>query len=92
MSSFGNIDISNINTPQKVEEVKNQVRKEMAMANAQELINNINKHCYKMCLGNPGSSLSSTDEGCLGRCMDKFLASWDVVSRAYIGRVQQENK
>ncbi|KAJ1833927.1 protein translocase subunit, partial [Coemansia sp. RSA 2703] len=64
------------------EEVKQQVRKEMAMANAQELINNLNKNCYKMCLSTPGSSLSTSDEGCLARCMDKFLGSWDVVSRS----------
>ncbi|KAJ2603136.1 protein translocase subunit [Coemansia sp. RSA 1721] len=87
MSSLSGMNLSSSNK----EEVKQQVRKEMAMANAQELVNNINKNCYEMCLSkNPGTSLSTSDDSCLARCMDKFLASWDVVSRAYVTRVQQE--
>ncbi|KAJ1647266.1 protein translocase subunit [Coemansia asiatica] len=86
-SSASGLNLSSANK----DEVKQRVRKEMAMANAQELVNNINKNCYQMCLSkNPGTSISSSDETCLARCMDKFLASWDVVSRAYVSRVQQE--
>ncbi|KAJ2843122.1 protein translocase subunit, partial [Coemansia erecta] len=82
-SSASGLNLSSANK----DEVKQRVRKEMAMANAQELVNNINKNCYQMCLSkNPGTSISSSDETCLARCMDKFLASWDVVSRAYVSR------
>ncbi len=28
--------------------------------------------CFKACLGNPGSSLSSSDQKCLNRCMDRY--------------------
>ncbi|KAI8323017.1 hypothetical protein GQ54DRAFT_258991 [Martensiomyces pterosporus] len=93
MSGLGNFNLNlsgSGDLSAKKEEVKNQVRKELAMANAQELINNINKHCFKMCVTNPGASLSSSDEGCISRCMDKYLASWDAVSRAYVARIQKE--
>ncbi|KAJ1997622.1 protein translocase subunit [Coemansia thaxteri] len=75
---------------ERKEEVKQQVRQELAMANAQELISNVNKHCVKMCIATPGTSLSGSDEACLSRCMDKYLASWDTVSRAYVARINQE--
>ncbi|KAI7819552.1 Tim10/DDP family zinc finger-domain-containing protein [Kickxella alabastrina] len=87
-SNFTSMDLSG----SKKEEVKQQVKRELAMANAQELVNNVNKNCFKLCLTNPSTSLSSIDEGCLSRCMDKYLGSWDIVSRAYVARVQQENK
>ncbi|KAJ2899959.1 protein translocase subunit [Coemansia aciculifera] len=74
----------------KKEEVKQQVKQELAMANAQELINSVNKQCFKLCIPNPGTSLSSSEQASLSRCMDKYLASWDVVSRAYVARVNQE--
>lgn len=28
--------------------------------------------CFKMCLSSPGSSLSSSDQKCLSRCMDRY--------------------
>ncbi|PVZ98993.1 hypothetical protein BB558_004999 [Smittium angustum] len=65
------------------EQLKNQVRKELAMANAQELINSINEHCFKMCIQKPGSKIDSSEESCLDRCMDKYMAAWDLVSRSY---------
>ncbi|KAJ2078713.1 protein translocase subunit [Coemansia sp. RSA 988] len=94
MSSFGS-NTFNLSgdfarsTPDK-EEVKKQIQKEIAVANAQELIKNINKNCFKLCIPSPGPSLSNNDKACLSRCTGKYLASWDTVSHAYIDRVQQQ--
>ncbi|KAJ1873760.1 protein translocase subunit [Coemansia sp. RSA 376] len=92
MSSFGGFN-SAASTPgvARKEDVMQQVKQELALANAQELINSINKQCYKMCIPSPGTSLSSSEQASLSRCMDKYLASWDTVSRAYVARVTQEN-
>ncbi|KAJ2802657.1 protein translocase subunit [Coemansia sp. 'formosensis'] len=92
MSSFGfNSSSQSTGSVARKEDVMQQVKQELAMANAQELINSINKQCYKMCIPNPGTSLSSSEQASLSRCMDKYLASWDTVSRAYVARVTQEN-
>ncbi|KAJ2327745.1 protein translocase subunit [Coemansia sp. RSA 2681] len=91
MSGFGgSFSSSTQAAPARKEEVMQQVKQELAMANAQELINSINKQCFKLCVPSPGPSLSTSEQASLSRCMDKYLASWDVVSRAYVSRVTQE--
>ncbi|KAJ2553353.1 protein translocase subunit [Coemansia sp. RSA 1836] len=92
MSGFGgSFSSSSTQTaPARKEDVMQQVKQELAMANAQELINSINKQCFKQCIPSPGPSLSTSEQASLSRCMDKYLASWDVVSRAYVSRVTQE--
>jgi len=32
----------------------------------------VRDHCFKMCITSPGSSLSSSEQKCLGRCMDRY--------------------
>ncbi|KAJ1837491.1 protein translocase subunit, partial [Coemansia sp. RSA 2708] len=87
MSSSGfSLDQLSGNGSLSKDDVMQQVKSELAMANAQELISNINKHCFKLCVPRPGSSLSSSEQDSLGRCVDKYLASWDTVSRAYVAK------
>ncbi|RDW65455.1 mitochondrial import inner membrane translocase subunit tim-13 [Coleophoma crateriformis] len=71
--------------------VMNQVRQEAAMTNARQLIEKVNEHCFDKCVPKPGSSLSSGETTCFTQCMEKYMAAWNVVSRQYIGRIQQEN-
>ncbi|PVU85295.1 hypothetical protein BB560_007077, partial [Smittium megazygosporum] len=73
-----------------IEEVKTQVKKELAIVQAQALIRALNENCFKMCFKNPGSKLSSSDETCLSNCVSKYLDAWDSVSRVYLQRIQTE--
>ncbi|CDS13258.1 Putative Mitochondrial protein-transportingATPase [Lichtheimia ramosa] len=75
----------------KKQEVMDKVRSELALANAQELINKINEKCYEKCVPKPGSSLSSGEQACLSKCMDRYMEAWNVVSRAYVSRIQRES-
>jgi import inner membrane translocase subunit TIM13 len=93
MSLFG----SSVPAPSKSsEEIKaslvQQLQQESAMNNARALIGKINEHCYDACIPAPGSSLSSKESGCLSSCMEKYIAMWNVTSRTYIARVNQESK
>ncbi|KAJ2159683.1 protein translocase subunit [Coemansia sp. RSA 552] len=94
MSSFGfgSSPATSTDAAPSKEEVMNQVRSEMAVANAQALIGNINRHCFKLCVQNPAASLSSSEEASLSRCVDKYLSSWDTVSRAYMTHLQQQQQ
>ncbi|RKP05963.1 Tim10/DDP family zinc finger protein, partial [Thamnocephalis sphaerospora] len=74
----------------KKQEVMDQVRGELAMANAQELINKVNEKCFNKCVPKPGTLLDGTEQGCISKCMDRYMEAWNVVSRAYISRVQRE--
>jgi import inner membrane translocase subunit TIM13 len=36
------------------------------------LLQTVRDHCFKLCISSPGSSLSSSEQKCLGRCMDRY--------------------
>ncbi|KAJ1644312.1 protein translocase subunit [Dispira simplex] len=75
----------------KKEELKQQIRSEFALANAQELINKMSEKCYTGCVSKPGKSLGRTETDCLSKCMKKYLEAWNMVSQAYTRRIQEES-
>ncbi|KAI9183688.1 protein translocase subunit [Blastocladiella emersonii ATCC 22665] len=93
MSFFGGATNPSAAAGPSLEERKNQimqqVRQELALANAQELINKVSDNCFKLCVTKPGEKL--TEEPCLSKCMDRYLESWNVVSRAYVAALQKAN-
>lgn len=52
----------------------------------------VNEHCFDKCIPAPNSTLSSSEEGCLSTCMEKYISLWNVASRSYITRVGKESK
>ncbi len=52
----------------------------------------VNEHCFEKCVPSPGTSLSKREEGCFTACMEKYMATWNVVSRQYIGRIQRSQQ
>ena len=50
----------------------------------------LNEHCFERCVPKPGSSLSSTETTCYTYCMEKYMASWNTVSRQYVARIQRD--
>ncbi|ORZ01079.1 Tim10/DDP family zinc finger-domain-containing protein [Syncephalastrum racemosum] len=90
-SSGYNFGGANADLGNKKQEVMDKVRGELALANAQELINKINEKCYEKCVPKPGASLSSGEQACLSKCMDRYMEAWNVVSRAYVSRIQRES-
>ncbi|WPG98714.1 Mitochondrial import inner membrane translocase subunit TIM13 [Acrodontium crateriforme] len=65
------------------------VRQQAAMQNARLLVEKLNEHCFERCVPKPGSSLSSGESTCYTACMDKYMASWNTVSRQYLSHVQK---
>jgi len=98
MDSFGGSDAK--------ERLMSQVKQEAAMTNARQLIEvrkftmlsrttltasqKVNEHCFEKCVTKPGASLSSGETTCFTQCMEKYMATWNTVSRSYITRIQQE--
>lgn len=91
MESLGNTFGLNSSKEQKKESIISQVKKEMALANATQLLEKINSNCYDKCVPKPGSRLDSNEEKCLGNCADKYMNSYNIVSRSLIGRLQKES-
>ncbi|KAI0059177.1 hypothetical protein BV25DRAFT_1829217 [Artomyces pyxidatus] len=72
------------------EAVMNSIRGELALANAQELINKTNDKCFAKCVTKPSTSLSSSEETCLVRCLDRYMEAFNIVSRTYTTRLARE--
>ncbi|XP_057338082.1 mitochondrial import inner membrane translocase subunit Tim13 [Microplitis mediator] len=72
------------------DELMQQVKQEIAVANAQELLTKITEKCFKKCISKPGTSLDSSEQKCVAMCMDRYMDAFNVVSKAYSNRLQRE--
>lgn len=71
-------------------EVKKQIQAEIAAATLQELVEDMTEKCYSICIKKPGSSLDNYEQRCLGNCMDRFIDSYNAVSKAYTTRIASQ--
>jgi len=94
MSFFGSSStssaVSSTDMSSRKEAVMNSVRGEMALLNAQELMNKSNEKCFAKCVTKPSTSLSGSEETCLSRCLDRYMEAFNIVSKAYITRLSKE--
>ncbi|CAN0136349.1 mitochondrial import inner membrane translocase subunit Tim13 [Lampetra fluviatilis] len=68
-----------------------QVKVQIALANAQELLQRMTDKCFKKCISKPGTSLDNSEQKCVAMCMDRYMDAWNTVSRAYGTRLQHEH-
>ncbi|KAJ9102914.1 protein translocase subunit [Naganishia adeliensis] len=88
MSFFGgasNVTSAPSDMQARKEEMKQRISQELAVANAQTLIN-----CFKKCITRPSTSLGSSEEACLSRCLNLYMAAFDQVSKSYVNRITRE--
>ncbi|XP_048767115.1 mitochondrial import inner membrane translocase subunit Tim13-like [Ostrea edulis] len=76
--------------PSKREDYMNEVKQQLAIANAQELLQKISDKCFHKCITKPGTSLSHSENKCLAMCMDRYIDTQNLVAKAFGNRVQQE--
>ncbi|XP_014291914.1 mitochondrial import inner membrane translocase subunit Tim13 [Halyomorpha halys] len=82
-------DSRSLSSSQKEELIEN-VKQQIAIANAQELITKMSEKCFKKCISKPGASLDNSEQKCVAMCMDRYLETWNLVSKAYQIRIQHE--
>jgi len=70
--------------------IKKRVSAEVAMANAQQLISKATEKCYTKCVPSPGTSLSSREQTCTERCLERYFEAFNIVSATYVRRVSAE--
>lgn len=70
--------------------LKQRVVQEIAMANAQQLISKATDKCYQKCITAPGVSLSSKEQTCVERCLERYFEAFNIVSATYVRRVAAE--
>ncbi|XP_056644599.1 mitochondrial import inner membrane translocase subunit Tim13 [Diorhabda carinulata] len=81
--------LSSLTGAQK-DELMDNVKQQIAVANAQELLTKMTEKCFKKCISKPGTSLDSSEQKCVAMCMDRYMDSWNLVSKAYSMRIQRE--
>lgn len=77
---------------QKKEVLVEKIKREIAMANATQLLEKINSNCFEKCVAKIGYRLDSADETCLYNCADKYMNSYNIVSRALVARLHKESQ
>ncbi|KAJ8963010.1 hypothetical protein NQ314_005628 [Rhamnusium bicolor] len=82
-------NLSSLSGAQK-DELMDQVKQQIAVANAQELLTKMTEKCFKKCISKPGTSLDSSEQKCIAMCMDRYMDSWNLISKAYSMRIQRE--
>ena len=79
----------NSNSSQIKEQLKGKIQQELAVANAAALIRNVSETCFDRCLKSPYTSSNDT---CIDQCLAKYLRSWNIISRAYVTRIQNSSR
>lgn len=74
------------------DELMEQVKQQIAVANAQELLTKMTEKCFKKCIVKPGTSLDNSEQKCVAMCMDRYMDAWNLVSKAYSNRLQRERQ
>lgn len=94
MAFFGNNNSqagnnsSSTESQQIKKELQDQIAQELAVANATELVSKISENCFEKCVQLPGQRLLSNEDQCVNLCLEKYMRSWNVISKAYISRIQ----
>lgn len=83
--------LSNLSVSEK-DDLKRQLKAEMMAASIGELISEMTDKCFEKCISKPGSSLDSYEQRCLGNCMDRFIDSWNTVSKVYATKLQASSQ
>ncbi|XP_058449765.1 mitochondrial import inner membrane translocase subunit Tim13 [Malaya genurostris] len=83
------MSLDNLSSVQK-DELMSQVKQQIALANAQELLSKMTEKCFKKCISKPGTELDGSEQKCIAMCMDRYMDSWNLVSRTYTQRIQKE--
>ncbi|RPA87624.1 mitochondrial import inner membrane translocase subunit tim13 [Ascobolus immersus RN42] len=75
---------------EKKKALMERIAQEQSIANARALVAKINENCFDKCIPKPGSKMSSSDESCVTKCLEKYMTVWNTVSSEYIKRIQTE--
>lgn len=80
-------DASNATLAPAVKQIEDQINQELASANAAELTRTITENCFNQCIQNPGPAQTPDQSRCVNQCVEKYMRSWNVVSKTYVSRI-----
>nr|CUU97752.1 hypothetical transcript [Hymenolepis microstoma] len=84
-SALGNL------TPAQRTQIMEQMKAEVAIASARDLMDQLTNKCFEKCITRPGTSLDNSEQKCLSNCMDRYMDSMNFVSKVFLARLRQES-
>ncbi|PKI83357.1 Tim13p [Malassezia vespertilionis] len=78
MELFGKKPAPSASSSEQKDALKQRVATEVAMANAQQLISKATEN------------LSSKEQTCLERCLERYFETFNIVSSTYVSRIAAE--
>lgn len=78
-------------TPAK-DQLQAQIAQELAIANATELVTKITENCFAKCIDTPQDTITAPQSRCVDQCLEKYMRSWNVISKTYVSRIQLEKQ
>nr|CAH8862081.1 unnamed protein product [Trichobilharzia regenti] len=84
-----NINLNSL-TPAQKGQLMEQMRAEVALASARELLEKMSDKCFEKCVSKPGTSLDNSEQKCIGLCMDRYVEAWNLVSKVFAARIRRE--
>ncbi|XP_039707183.1 mitochondrial import inner membrane translocase subunit Tim13-like [Pteropus medius] len=70
--------------------IMEQVKVQIAIANALELLQRMMDKCFQKCIGKPVGSLDNSKQKCIAMYMDQCMDAWNTVSCTYNSWLQWE--
>lgn len=70
------------------EEVMFRVRRELQEKQVEELVQTMADKCFAKCVHKPGKSLSSSEQHCIAKAMDRYLEVMTVVFRTLASKAE----
>uniref|UniRef100_A0A5K3G1K6 Mitochondrial import inner membrane translocase subunit n=1 Tax=Mesocestoides corti TaxID=53468 RepID=A0A5K3G1K6_MESCO len=77
-------------SPSQRTQLVDQMKAEVAIASARELMDQMSSKCFEKCVTKPGTSLDNSEQKCLGNCMDRYMDSMNLITRVFAIRLKQE--
>lgn len=90
MALFGGSSAAPLLADKVKTQLQEQIGQELAVANATELVNKITQNCFDKCILQPQDQITPQQDGCINQCLEKYMRSWNVISKTYISRIQKE--
>ncbi|KAG5332641.1 TI13B translocase, partial [Acromyrmex heyeri] len=73
-----------------IEQALRQLKLKTRITEHKRNIRKMTEKCFKKCIGKPGTSLDSSEQKCVAMCMDRYMDSFNLVSKTYSERLQRE--
>jgi len=78
--------------PRSKEEFMRSLQNEIAKKKLTDLINSMQTQCFKRCVMRPADTLSSSEQGCVSGCVDKYWETFDIVAREWNKNINAMSK